>query len=106
VVCICLLTPHQPRGVLGTELILAAALVGGLLLRFNRPSQRAPQEPRSGWILNRFMPSLLIPLFLAVAGLTLIADAGRGLYWITPATLVALLAGLSNTWVLLVEILR
>ena len=41
-----------------------------------------------------------------MAGISLILQAGGGLYWSALATLVAVLAGLTNTWVLLVEILR
>lgn len=106
VLCICLLIPHQPRGVLGTELILAGALAGALLLRLNGQGRRTDQEPLSGWLATRLAPSVLIPLFLIVAGITLVLQAGGGLYWAAPATLVAVLAGLTNTWVLLVEILR
>jgi hypothetical protein len=106
VLCICLLTPHQPRGVLGTELIVAGALAAGLLLHFNGPAHRSEEEPLSGWLMTRLLPSVLIPLFLVVAGISLISQAGGGLYWIAPATLLAVLAGLTNTWVLLVEILR
>jgi hypothetical protein len=29
-----------------------------------------------------------------------------GLYWLVPAALVAIVAGLASTWVLLIEILR
>jgi hypothetical protein len=58
------------------------------------------------WLLTRFVPSLGILLLLVVAGITLILQAGGGLYWIAPATLLAVLAGVVNTWVLLVEILR
>ena len=35
-----------------------------------------------------------------------VAGAGGGLYWLVPATVLAILAGLVNTWVLLVEIMR
>lgn len=106
VLCICVLTPHQPRAALGAELIVTGALAGALLLRINRPSNRAEQEPRAGWLLTRFLPSVLVSLFLVVAGISLTLQAGGGLYWTAPATLLAVLAGLENTWVLLVEILR
>jgi hypothetical protein len=43
---------------------------------------------------------------LVVAGGTLLAQAGGGLYWLVPSVLAALIFGLGNTWVLLVEILR
>lgn len=106
VLCTCLLTPHQPRGALGAELIVTGAIAGALLLRINRPSNRTDQEPPTGWLLTRFVPSLAIPLLLGVAGISLIIQSGGGLYWVAPATLLAILAGLVNTWVLLVEILR
>ena len=106
VLCICMLTPHQPRGALGAELIVTGAFAGTLLLRTSWPSRRSDVEPRAGWLLTRFLASLLVSLFLVVAGITLIAQAGGGLYWTAPATLVAVLAGLTNSWVLLVEILR
>ncbi len=106
VLCICLLTPHQPRGALGAELIVAGVVAAVVLLRANAPAKRSAQEPASGWLLTRLLPSVCIPLFLIVAGVTLIAQAGGGLYWVAPATLMAVIAGLSNTWVLLVEILR
>lgn len=43
---------------------------------------------------------------LVVAGATLLARAGGGLYWLVPTVLAAFIVGLVNTWVLLVEILR
>jgi hypothetical protein len=54
-----------------------------------------------GWLLARFVPSVLVSLFLLVAGVSLILQAGGGLYWIAPATLLAVLAGLLNAGVLL-----
>jgi len=41
-----------------------------------------------------------------VAGATLLAQAGGGLYWLIPGVLAAIIFGLVNAWVLLVEILR
>jgi hypothetical protein len=43
---------------------------------------------------------------LVIAGATLAAQAGGGLYWLVPSVLSAIIFGLSNVWVLLVEILR
>ncbi len=45
-------------------------------------------------------------MFLAIAGVSLAAGAGGGLYWWPVAVLVAYTAALTNAWVLLVEILR
>ena len=43
---------------------------------------------------------------IIVAGVSEVAGAGGGLYWLVPATVLAIVAGLVNTWVLLVEIMR
>jgi uncharacterized membrane protein YdjX (TVP38/TMEM64 family) len=41
-----------------------------------------------------------------VAGISLIAEAGGGLYWVLAGTVLALIGAVLNAWVLLVEILR
>ena len=46
------------------------------------------------------------PVLLAVAGVTLAAEAGGGLYWWPAAIVVAFACALTNAWVLLIEILR
>jgi modulator of FtsH protease len=43
---------------------------------------------------------------LIIAGVTLAADGGGGLYWVAPAVLFSYLAALANAWVLMIEILR
>ena len=43
---------------------------------------------------------------ILVAGVSLVAQAGGGLYWLVPATIITIAAGLVNTWVLLIEIMR
>jgi modulator of FtsH protease len=46
----------------------------------------------------------LVPLILA--GLTLLVEAGGGLYWLVAGVVFAIVAAVANAWVLLVEILR
>ncbi len=103
---IVMLIPNQSRTLLGSELIAIGVSIGGILSTLNRPSQRTDKQPRAGWLAMRFLPSIVIPVLVTVAGVSLVAASGGGLYWIAPATLFALLAGLTNSWVLLVEILR
>jgi hypothetical protein len=45
-------------------------------------------------------------VLVTVAGISLMVRTGSGLYWIAPATILALVTGLTNSWVLLVEFLR
>ncbi|HWK18218.1 MAG TPA: hypothetical protein VNR66_12255 [Solirubrobacteraceae bacterium] len=103
---IVMLIPSQSRTLLGSELIVIGVVIGGILSTLNRPSQRTDKQPRVGWLATRLLPSIVIPVLVAVAGISLIAASGGGLYWIAPAILFALIAGLANSWVLLVEILR
>jgi hypothetical protein len=103
---ILVLVPGQSVTALGLELIGTGVLVGGGLLRVNRPANRGALEPRSSWLLLRLVPSVTIPVFLLLAGAGLIARAGGGLYWAVPAIVEAFAGGLATVWVLLVEIRR
>jgi hypothetical protein len=106
VISVVLLVPAQSRAALGGELIGLAVAAGGLLGWMNRPSTRSAQETAATWAVARFGPSVAIAVLLIVAGVTVPAQTGGGLYWVAPAVLIALLSGLGNAWVLLVEILR
>lgn len=106
VVSILVLIPAQPSGLLAAELIAVGVFGGAALGWLARPSTRSPQETRGNWLVGRFLPAIAIGVLLVAAGITLARGAGGGLYWIAPAVLAAFLAGLSNAWVLLVEILR
>jgi modulator of FtsH protease len=105
-ISVLLLIPEQPRSVLGTELALLGVFSGVALWRLNGPGRRPGQETPGSWLLSRAVPSATIALLPVLAGVTLIAEAGGGLYWLAPVILIALIAGLVNAWVLLVEILR
>ncbi len=103
---IVMLVPGQSVTALGLELIGTGVLAGVGLLGVNRPANRGDLEPRSSWLLVRLVPSLTIPVFLVLAGASLIAGVGGGLYWAAPAIVEAFAGGLATVWVLLVEIRR
>ena len=99
-------------GGFGTTAATAAATLTGLLfiavsinlkeILDNAPLPgRAAQRP-----LTRVVPMAVSGACVIVAGVSEVAGAGGGLYWLVPATVLAILAGLVNTWVLLVEIMR
>ena len=103
---ILLLVPGQARTALSWELITAGVVIGGSQLIINHRSGRSDQETRVTWILARGAPPVVTCGCLVVAGATLLAQAGGGLYWLVPSVLAAIAFGLINAWVLLVEILR
>jgi hypothetical protein len=69
-------------------------------------SVRTEQETQLTWLFGRLLPGIVSCGCLAVAGAALLAQAGGGLYWLVPSVVAAIIFGLLNVWVLLVEILR
>jgi hypothetical protein len=94
--------PSQPLWVLGLEFIADGLVlaVGNTIIRWRMG--RHPMEPRR---LREFIVyGASLPL--VAAGVSLIAGTGGGLYWLVPGIVIALVGGVLNTWVLLVEIMR
>jgi hypothetical protein len=101
-----LVVPGQPAAVLATELIVTGVGIGSFQLAIDDRSVRAEQETPVTWLVSRIFPALVSCGCLLAAGVSLLAGGGGGLYWLVPAVLAAIVFGLINAWVLLVEILR
>lgn len=108
-VCVLVLTPNQPAWALGAEIIalaVAAAIVLSLIARGKRDVEKkeGPGElSRIARLLDRRRTSRIATLFLLVAGSSELAGHGGGLYWLVPAVLFALLGGVFNAWIFLIE---
>jgi hypothetical protein len=100
------IVPGQARIALGAELLATGLSIGGTQVWLNLHATRRPEETAWRRLVGRVFPTVLSCACLAIAGATLIAAAGGGLYWPVPSVLAALIFGLINVWVLLVEILR
>jgi hypothetical protein len=98
------LVPGQSRGALAGEILLLAAISGSAHVAFTMGTGRPAHDRK--WMLNRVAPAAVITLCLALAGATLVAQTGGGLYWLVPSAVLAFVFGITNAWVLLVEILR
>jgi modulator of FtsH protease len=105
-VCVLLLVPGPSGRVLGVELLVLGGLVGALLARLIQLTSRADHVSMGSLVLDRIAPSAVAVLGVVAAGISLTVDAGGGLMWIVPAVLAALVGGLANAWVLLIEIQR
>jgi modulator of FtsH protease len=101
-----LVVPEQARAVLGGELVATGAVGGASALIIGHRAGRSQYEPRWSLLGTRLIPMGGNCLCIIVAGVSLAAQAGGGLYWLVPATVLAITAGLINTWVLMVEIMR
>jgi hypothetical protein len=99
------LVPGQSAPVLGGELLGTGAALWLAIVTIEARAGRSPGEPR--WSKPvRVAIGQLASLPTAVAGATLIAGTGGGLYWLLPGVICCLVGSMFNAWVLLVEIMR
>jgi hypothetical protein len=101
-----LLIPSQSSVVLGVELGLlgaaSATLVAVLLLRHRTEiDERYRAQNDSAAAMG-----VVAVLLYSIAGLSLMAGMGGGLYWLVPAMLLSVCRAILDSWVLLVEINR
>ena len=98
------LIPGQDEVALGLELLLVGLALGAVVGRLPTVSQTVAVP--SGWILARWAMRALAVVPLVLGGVTVLAEAGGGLYWVVGGIVFAIVAAVANAWVLLVEILR
>ncbi|MGH9078711.1 MAG: hypothetical protein ACRDYE_01295 [Acidimicrobiales bacterium] len=101
-----ILVPNQSSSALAGELFAVAFFTGAAHLRICVQSGRSEHEVFSLWLANRVVPASGTTLCLVLAGATMLAQSGGGLYWTVPSVVIAVAIGIANAWVLLVEILR
>ena len=56
------------------------------------------------WTISRMVSTALATVPCAIAGISLAAEWGGGLYWLAPTALLGIVGAVYNAWVLLVEI--
>ena len=98
------LIPGQGHVALALELLGVALAVGAAVGRLP-PIRPSGEEPRSSIVGRRVIRLAGTGLFL-VGGLSLLLEAGGGLYWVVAGIVLATAGAVANAWVLLVEILR
>jgi hypothetical protein len=105
-VCTAVLIPRQPMTPLAFE-ILAFALVSWAL---QVTAQMRYAKSRSGhprvWLIVRIVQTQLASVPFFVAALLLFLGQPAGVFWLLPGFVFSFVAGVGNSWVLLIEILR
>jgi hypothetical protein len=98
-----LLVAPQPPAAFGSELLAVAAVSGTALLILDRRAGHGSDQ-RVARFIERFSPNTITAVLVGVAGLTLLLQAGGGLYWLIPAAVTSLLGGVVNAWLFLVRV--
>jgi modulator of FtsH protease len=106
VVALCLLIPEQSSDALGVELVGVGVAAGAVLTRFSWPRNLAPQRTLASWFIGQAMWVLLVVVPLLLAGIGVLTTGLGGLYWLPVSVVAAVIGGLLQAWVLLIEILR
>jgi hypothetical protein len=99
------LIPDQGETALGIEFIVFGILMAATLIAVGSGASNAGGATRRQYLTRVVLGQLAI-LPVVIAGISLLAGDGGGLYWIALATIAAIIAGMIGAWVLLVEILR
>lgn len=97
------LVPGQSRGVFGAELFVVAAALASAVLK---PIRAQPAHAPRNYVLGRWALRLTGTAPLLVGAISVMIGDGGGLYWVVAGIVFAILSGIANAWVLLVEILR
>jgi modulator of FtsH protease len=99
------LVPGQSHVALGVEVLVLAVVLVVFIGRLPTSYSGPGEVPRS-WVYTRWALRLVATVPFLAAGVSLLAEAGGGLYWVVDGIVFAILAAVANAWVLLVEILR
>lgn len=99
------LIPQDLR-VLGAEILVLAVPLTVITLRDQLKFQRQNPDSPLMWSVSRMASTGTGLVTGTIAGASLTAHWGGGLYWLAPTALLGIVGAVYNTWVLLVEIVR
>ena len=100
------LIPGQSSGALGTELLFVSLTIAIVIVRLPAFVATSGFKPSPSWVWTRWGLRLLGTVPFVIGGASVLLEAGGGLYWVVAGIVFAIVGGVSNAWVLLVEILR
>jgi hypothetical protein len=99
------LVPGQSTATFGAETLATATACWVTTMFIQWRSPRDPSVQRS-WVISRIVTTQIATVPMVIAGVSLLANHGGGLYWTVAGVLASFLAALTDAWVLLVEIQR
>jgi hypothetical protein len=100
-----ILVPGQSRVALGSEIGVLGLVMAAILVTRRLRVPREADEPLV-WSLAPLLVILGGTVPMIAAGISLLAAAGGGLYWLVPELILGFAGSIANAWILLVEIHR
>ncbi len=100
------LMPGQSAAALGTEVLVLGLLLLVAVFRLPAPMDQETGREPAHWRVGRLVVRAAGTLPFVIGGLTLLLESGGGLYWVAAGIICAIAGGVTNAWVLLIEILR
>ena len=104
-VATCGLVPGQSTRAFGIEIVSIGA-VAWVFAVITQTRGRSQENAQRYWMINRVVLTQLSSLPIVVAGVSLLAGRGGGLYWLVPGVGFSFVTAVFGGWVLLVEINR
>jgi len=98
--------PMQSPIALGFEILALASAFWMLETLLQAIYMRRRKGHPLLWLVSRTIQTQLSSIPFLVSGVLLIRGSPAGLYWLVPGFVFSLISGVTNAWVLLVEILR
>jgi hypothetical protein len=99
------LIPQGTR-LVGVEILIVAVPTLAITVWTQIAHRRRNRNDPVLWTISRMTSTAVATVPCTVAGLSLTAGWGGGLYWLAPTALLGIGGAVYNAWVLLVEIVR
>jgi len=96
----------QDVQVLGVEILVLSVPLTVITVRNQLKFQRQNPDSPLMWSVSRVASTGVALVPGMIAGVSLTAHWGGGLYWLAPTALLGIVGAVYSTWVLLVEIVR
>jgi hypothetical protein len=106
VISLALALVPQNIHLLGAEILVIAVPLFAVTLRNTVTYRRRNPDSPLYWSVSRMTSSAVASVPGMLAGLSLAARWGGGLYWLVPTALLGIAGAVYGAWVLLVEIAR
>jgi modulator of FtsH protease len=100
------LMPGQSATALGIEVLILGLLLAAVATRLPVSYSADTGREPVAWKLSRHGVRAASIAPIVVAGLSLVLEAGGGLYWLAAGIVFSIAGAVASAWVLMVEILR